>query len=196
MIKRGFTPCDGRAEAALARFQDPRWRATALYRNQEFDAAAAAFAAFDDPFGHYNRGNALAKGGHYDAALEAYDQALAQNPALEDAAKNRELVQQLLDQAKAASQNEQGKQKDQPEPGGIATPMPGTTAKNRDRRPRRRSPGTRGKARKQTLATMPAMAPRRTSRRRRDPGRTNCRGRPGGGGGRAGPRTMAPPRAR
>ena len=107
----------GAPEAALARFEDPRWRATALYRNQEFDAAATAFAAFDDPFGHYNRGNALAKGGHYEAALEAYDQALAQNPTLEDAAKNRELVQQLLDRAKADAQNEQGKQKDQPEPG-------------------------------------------------------------------------------
>ncbi len=107
----------GAPEAALARFKDPRWRATALYRNQEYDAAAAAFAAFDDPLGHYNRGNALAKAGHYEAALQAYDEALAQNATFVDAAKNRDLVQQLLDRAKADAQNEQGKQKDQPEPG-------------------------------------------------------------------------------
>jgi Ca-activated chloride channel family protein len=107
----------GEPDAALGTLEDPRWRATALYRNKEFDAAASAFAAFDDVAGHYNRGNALAKGGHYEAALEAYDVALARAPEFEEAARNRALVAELLEKAKAAAQNEQGKQKDQPEAG-------------------------------------------------------------------------------
>ncbi|MGB0406755.1 MAG: tetratricopeptide repeat protein, partial [Pseudomonadales bacterium] len=186
----------GSPEAALARFEDPRWRATALYRNQEFDAAAAAFAAFDDPFGHYNRGNALAKGGHYEAALQAYDQALAQNPTLEDAVKNRDLVQQLLDRAKAASQNEQGKQKDQPEPGDSDAEAGNNSEESGQEAPPE-EPGDSGRRRGSRLwRRRQRWRPGGHSRRRRDPGRTNCRGRPGGGGSRAGPRTMAPPRAR
>jgi len=85
----------GEATAAAERFADPDWRATARYRAGDYAGAAAGFAGADAD-SHYNRGNALARAGHLQEALAAYDQALQQQPAHADARFNRDLVEQLL----------------------------------------------------------------------------------------------------
>ncbi|MDA1208337.1 MAG: tetratricopeptide repeat protein, partial [Proteobacteria bacterium] len=63
---------------------------------------------------HYNRGNALAKAGDLSAAVEAYTQSLEINPSDEDAAFNKALVEQLLEQQ---SQEDQSSQSDEGEEG-------------------------------------------------------------------------------
>ncbi|WP_111641898.1 VWA domain-containing protein [Marinimicrobium alkaliphilum] len=81
-------------------------RANALYRAGDYEAAAQAFAEFDQPRAHYNRGNALARSGDLEGALDAYDQALEADPDFDDARFNRELVEQLLDQQEDQSQDQ------------------------------------------------------------------------------------------
>ena len=82
--------------AAIERAEGDLWRAPALYRNQEFAAAADAYAGLEGAGAHYNLGNALARSGRFRDALDAYDAALALVPDLEDAVFNRKLVEDLL----------------------------------------------------------------------------------------------------
>jgi len=88
----------GDAAAAARAYADPRRRAYAELLAGDHAAAARDFAAFDDGDAHYNRGNALALGGDLDAALKAYDTALARDPGNVDARRNRELVARALRQ--------------------------------------------------------------------------------------------------
>lgn len=75
-----------------------RERGVADYRAGRYDAAAAAFAELpaDDARAHYNRGNALARGGRLRAALAAYDESLRLRPDDASAKHNREIVARLL----------------------------------------------------------------------------------------------------
>ncbi|MCQ4346683.1 VWA domain-containing protein [Pseudomonas stutzeri] len=88
--------------AAAQRFVDPQWRGIALYRAGDYAAAAQAFAAGDDAAAHYNRGNALARGGELESALAAYEEALRRDPQLAVAQHNRTLVGQALRERLAA----------------------------------------------------------------------------------------------
>jgi len=83
------------AEAART-FNDARWRAAALYRAGEYEAAADAWSALDDLQAHYNRGNALARAGDLAAAVEAYETVLDRAPEHEDARYNLELLRERL----------------------------------------------------------------------------------------------------
>lgn len=108
-------------EAAASRFQDPDWRASALYRAGKYPQAAQLWKDSDSADAHYNRGNALARSGDLQQALDAYDAALAIAPDDADTLHNRALVEQALAQQQAAqdpsqgeSQQNKGKQTDQP----------------------------------------------------------------------------------
>ncbi len=90
------------AEAAQ-QLEQPGWRGAALYRSENYEGAIQAFADYPGATGAYNRGNALARAGKLEEALEAYEQALAENPDHEDARFNQELVKQLLDQQQQES---------------------------------------------------------------------------------------------
>lgn len=89
-------------------FEDPMWRGAAHYRAGEFDAAAKAFAEADSSDAHYNRGNALAKAGQLEQALNAYQQALELNPEHRDASGNKSLIEQLLQEQEQQPQQQQG----------------------------------------------------------------------------------------
>ncbi|MFZ6049613.1 VWA domain-containing protein [Pseudomonas sp. CR3202] len=99
------------AEAAST-FSDPRWQGVALYQAGAYAEAAARFAQGDSAADHYNRGNALAQAGELEAAIDAYDSALARQPDLEAAKKNKALLEDLLRQreaeAQAANSDQQG----------------------------------------------------------------------------------------
>jgi len=88
----------GDAAAAARTFSELRRRAYAELLAGDYAAAARDFAGFDDSDGHYNRGNALGRGGDLQAALQAYDTALARNPRNQDARRNRDLVARALQQ--------------------------------------------------------------------------------------------------
>ncbi|WP_426204178.1 tetratricopeptide repeat protein [Pseudomonas sp. TWP3-1] len=83
------------AEAAQ-HFEDPQWQGVALYEAGDYSGAAQRFAEGNDAHAHYNRGNALAKSGELDAALDAYEQALERQPDLRPALTNKALVENLL----------------------------------------------------------------------------------------------------
>jgi Ca-activated chloride channel homolog len=86
------------AAEAAQQFDHPDWKASAQYRAGDYEEAAKNFAQSDSADAHYNRGNALAKANKLPDAIKAYDQALKLNPELEDAKKNRKLVEDLLKQ--------------------------------------------------------------------------------------------------
>ena len=84
--------------AAAQHFEDAQWQGVALYEAGDYSGAAQRFAEGKDAYAHYNRGNALAKSGELDAALDAYEQALERQPDLRPALTNKALVENLLKQ--------------------------------------------------------------------------------------------------
>ncbi len=98
----------GDAVRALEVARDPVWRGGAYYRQQQFPAAADAFAAQDNAAAHYNRGNALAKAGRLQGALQAYQAALRQAPDFDDAQHNHDLVERLLQQTESSESGRSG----------------------------------------------------------------------------------------
>ncbi len=92
---------------AARELSSPQWQATALYRAGQYREAARLYETLAGPEAAYNRGNALARAGELEAALAAYDKALAQMPEHEDARFNRKLVEELLEQQQQSDQNGQ-----------------------------------------------------------------------------------------
>lgn len=77
----------GMNSVAARLFADPEWQGVALYRGGDFDAAARAF---EDAGSQYNLGNAEVFRGQIAAGLEAYDQAIVTGDA--DAQANFDVV--------------------------------------------------------------------------------------------------------
>ena len=110
---------DGSPAEAAQLFEDIDWRSAARYRSQDYPGAVQGWSEAKTPTDHYNLGNALAQLGDYPAAIAAYDQALASAPDHEDAAFNKALMEQLLEQqageeAQSGSQPSPGENDDQP----------------------------------------------------------------------------------
>ncbi len=109
------------AEAAQ-RFEDPQWKGVALYEAGDYASAAQRFAEGNAAADHYNRGNALARSGELEAALDAYEQALERQPDFPAAHSNRALVQSILDEAQAEQTEQDSPEKaGQDEPGQPAS---------------------------------------------------------------------------
>lgn len=101
------------AAAAEDLFNDPDWQASAAYKNNNFEAAAKHFKQGKSADSFYNLGNALAKMGNLDKAIEAYNQALNLEPDMQDALANRQLIEQLKQQQQQdQSQSDDQQQRD------------------------------------------------------------------------------------
>ncbi|MGP6421412.1 tetratricopeptide repeat protein [Pseudomonas putida] len=116
------------AEAA-EHFEDHQWQGVALYEAGDYSGAAQRFAEGSDAHAHYNRGNALAKSGELEAAIDAYEQALELQPDLRPALTNKALVENLLKQKNTPLPVEPQPQPAQPnvpgdEPPPATTPPP------------------------------------------------------------------------
>ncbi|WP_025130048.1 VWA domain-containing protein [Pseudomonas sp. PH1b] len=129
------------AEAAR-HFQDPQWQGVALYEAGNYNAAAERFAEGNDARAHYNRGNALARSGELEAAIDAYEQALERQPDLQPALQNKALVESLLQQQHAVEpappEKAQDPDSDDNRPGPSSTANPPPAASD--------TPGTPGEA--------------------------------------------------
>ena len=88
---------------AAGQFDDSSWRAAAQYRAGQYQQAAETLKDIATADGHYNRGNALAKLGQLQDALQAYQQALKIDPKHADAQHNAELIKQQLQQQQQSS---------------------------------------------------------------------------------------------
>lgn len=104
----------GDAETAQERFNDPQWKASAAYRNNDFEAAEQLYND-QSADGHYNRGNALAKAGKLEEAIESYDQTLSLSPESEDTQFNKALVEQLLQQQQQQDSDQNSQNSDSPQ---------------------------------------------------------------------------------
>lgn len=100
-------------EAAKDLFEDSRWRGSAAFKAGDFDQAIADFSQDASAIGDYNHGNALAKAGDLEGAIEAYNNALSKEPKMEDARFNLDLVEQLKDQQDQDQQNQEQQDQDQ-----------------------------------------------------------------------------------
>ncbi|MEN7341721.1 MAG: VWA domain-containing protein [Pseudomonadota bacterium] len=85
----------GEAAAAAEQFDRSDWQAVANYRAGNFSESAAQFSGLSGADAFYNTGNALARQGEFQPAIEAYEAALQLDPAHEDAAFNLELLRSL-----------------------------------------------------------------------------------------------------
>lgn len=139
---------------ASQRFENPAWKASAFYESGDYGAAARMFSAI--PGAEYNLGNALARAGNLEAALSAYDAALARDPNHADAAHNREIVKRILDlrkaqtapprdqSASAGGQNQQSKPQNS-EGSGDRKPQDAQNSATNPDQPQQK-PGTSGQA--------------------------------------------------
>lgn len=98
--------------AAAAHFADPYWKGRAAYEAGDYAAALTAFSALDTPQAHFYVGNCQTRLRQYDAALAAYDKALALRPEWPDAIFNRDILRRLL---AAMTQEDQGDQAEPPD---------------------------------------------------------------------------------
>jgi Ca-activated chloride channel family protein len=104
----------GEPEKAAVLFEDdPDWRSVAQYRSGDYNGAFAGFKADPTVTGRYNEGNALARMGEFQAAIDQYEQVLAAQPDHADAAFNKELVERLLEEQQQAEQQQNQDQQSQ-----------------------------------------------------------------------------------
>ncbi|MFY0640586.1 MAG: VWA domain-containing protein [Bermanella sp.] len=96
------------AKAAEA-FNNPKWKASSLYKAGDYQGALDIWQQFDDAQSLYNQGNALAQLQQIDKAIAAYDAALEKQNDLEDAKANKALLEQLKqNQDNNQQQNQDG----------------------------------------------------------------------------------------
>jgi Ca-activated chloride channel family protein len=96
----------GEYQKAAQRFQDPLWKGLALVRAGQSDDALNAFALSDSAEGWYDQGNVLAHLNRYPEAVQAYKEALLQQPAWHEAKDNLELVESLIAKEKTKKDEE------------------------------------------------------------------------------------------
>ena len=106
----------GRHADAAKLFEDPAWRAAALYRAEDYAGAAELLQGQEGTESRYNLGNALARAGQLEQALAAYDEALAAEPDHADARFNRDLVAKLLEQQEPQQDENQEQQQREQDP--------------------------------------------------------------------------------
>jgi Ca-activated chloride channel homolog len=97
----------GKPLQAAQTFESSSWKAVADYRCKQYSQAQQLLKLKKDAISQYNLGNALALQGKYKDAIDAYNAALKQNPNLQDAIYNRELIKKLLKKEKSSANNSQ-----------------------------------------------------------------------------------------
>ena len=120
---RALQAGDLKRAQALAR--QPLRHGTAAYRAGDYDQAVHDFAREAGPQADYNHGNALAKLGRYQDAVDAYTRALQADPDLEDARYNKAQVEKLLQQQKQQQRQEQKQADGSDQNQGAASPQAG-----------------------------------------------------------------------
>ncbi len=142
----------GEAERASALAKDPLRKGVADYRKGDYEAAVEDFSSSGGAEAAYNKGNALAKLGKFQEAIDAYDQALKGQPGMEDAEYNREAVKKLLQQQKQEEQNQQGKQGNKDQQGEQDRQDKNDQQGGQDQQDKNNQQGDKGQQRKESEA--------------------------------------------
>lgn len=100
-------------QGAAQQFENSQWQGSAHYKAGNYQQALDAFKQGEQAHSAnslYNQGNALAQMQQYEQAIEHYEQALKQNPDLEDAKDNlKKIKQQQKKQEQQQQQDGQSK---------------------------------------------------------------------------------------
>ncbi|WP_299496247.1 VWA domain-containing protein, partial [uncultured Shewanella sp.] len=103
--------------AAAEDFEHNQWKASALYKEGQYDKALELFKQNNTATGLYNQGNALMQLGQYSKAKATYQDALSKAPNNDDIKANLALAEKLEKQQnqqdKQDQQNQQDKQDQQ-----------------------------------------------------------------------------------
>ncbi len=91
---------------AASRFESPMWKAVAYYYAEEFKLSAEYFSRVDSENARFNRANALAHEQNYVLAVRLYEDLLAHNPDHRAAARNRQIVQDIIDAINLMSESQ------------------------------------------------------------------------------------------
>lgn len=122
----------GNYAAAARSFDNIPWRAIALYRGENFVAAAEMFSRIDSIEGHFNLANAWAQSRNYLKAVKSYNDVLTldkknkkvQNSIYSSALKNRDKIQEIIDEINLLSASQQAENSDSS--GDLAADQPQT----------------------------------------------------------------------
>ncbi|WCT09977.1 VWA domain-containing protein [Mucilaginibacter jinjuensis] len=91
---------NGKYAEAADRFEDDKYKAVAYYKAGNYEAAADLFALDSSAAGNYNRGLALTRLGRYDAAEDAFKNAINLDPSLKiQVAKSLEATKNIKHKA-------------------------------------------------------------------------------------------------
>ena len=103
---------ENRLEEAKDLFETREWKASAAYKNGDFDETASLLEQDQSATGLYNRGNALAKSGKLEDAMKSFEKALAIQSNHEDATFNLDVLKKMQ-QEQQQQQQGQNQQQDQ-----------------------------------------------------------------------------------
>ena len=96
------------SEAAQV-FENPEWKGLSHFRSGNHENALEEWKEIDSTRSLFNQGNALAKLGKLDQAIDRYDQVLEREPEHSDARFNRDLLKKLLEEQEKQKQQNQEK---------------------------------------------------------------------------------------
>ncbi len=102
----------GNADQAAELFNNSQWQGVANFKAGKYAESTNNLKGIDNANAHYNRGHALAHDGKLDAAIAAYDSALALSPNMVDAKTSKSLLEQMLKQQEE-QQGQQGENSDE-----------------------------------------------------------------------------------
>ncbi len=98
---------ENRKSDAAELFENPDWRAAALYGAGDYETAAESYSQLEGNGNLYNHANALARQGDLQTALARYEDVLSNQPDHADATFNRDLVKSLIEQQEQEEQQDQ-----------------------------------------------------------------------------------------
>ena len=122
----------GDYKTAAERFENIAWRGIAYYRNENFKAAAEMFSRIETVEGYFNLGNALAHSRKYVLAVKTYEKVLKLDPEHEGALKNRDKIQDVIDEINLLSASQRAEQGDSSKQLGEDEPQTADGAERKD----------------------------------------------------------------